>query len=55
VLSLLRLLPPAVKQLEALGDSLSSRAVTERKLRPIAKLPEKAQKSKLKNLLIAKR
>jgi len=55
VLGLLRLCPPAAKRLEALGDPLSSRAVTERKLRPIAVLPEKAQESKLKNLLIVKR
>jgi hypothetical protein len=55
VLGLLRLCPPAVKRLEALGDPLSSRAVTKRKLRPITVLPEKAQESKLKNLLIAKR
>lgn len=39
MLGLLDLGPEALRRLEALGDPLHSRAVTERKLRPLAALP----------------
>ena len=53
VLGLLRLNPRAWREIEALGDPFSSRIVTERKFRPIAMLPEKAQESRLKKMLAA--
>jgi len=55
VLSLLRLGPWALKEIEALGDPLSSRIVTERKLRPVAILPKTAQKAKLKKMMLEDR
>lgn len=51
MLGLLELGPEALRRLEALGDPLHSRAVTERKLRPIIALPEKRQKVVLKKML----
>lgn len=53
MLGLLRLCPSSLQQIEALGDPLSSRVVTERKLRPVTMLPERAQKAKLKKMLAA--
>ncbi len=51
VLSLLRLCPDALETLDALGDPLYSRKITERKLRPIVKLPKEKQKLKLRETL----
>jgi len=51
VLGLLRLCPDAREVLDALGDPLSSRKVTERKLRPIANFPEEKQASELTKIL----
>ena len=53
MLGLLELGPGVLRQLEALGDPLHSRAVTERKLRPLAALPEEAQESRIKKILFA--
>jgi hypothetical protein len=54
VLGLLRLYPQAVKQIEALGDPLSSRAVTERKLRPFLSLPLEKQIDKVRTILTSR-
>ena len=51
VLGLLRLCPDARKVLDALGDPLYSRKVTERKLRLIVNLPEEKQEIRLRELL----
>ena len=51
VLGLLRLCPSARDTLNALGDPLYSRKVTERKLRPIVNLSEAEQMQRLKLLL----
>jgi len=51
VLGLLRLCPSARDALDALGDPLYSRKVTERKLRPIVNLSEAEQMQRLKLLL----
>jgi len=51
VLGLLRLCSEAQQDLEALGDPLYSRKVTERKLRPIVNLPEEQQKIKFREML----
>ena len=51
VLSLLRLCSRAQQDLEALGDPLYSRKVTERKLRPIVNLPEDKQELRLREML----
>jgi len=53
VLGLLRLCPSARDALDALGDPLYSRKVTERKLRPIVNLSEAEQVQRLKLLLRA--
>ena len=53
VLGLLRLCPSARDALDALGDPLYSRKVTERKLRPIVNLSDSAQVQRLKLLLRA--
>ncbi|MCX6353950.1 MAG: hypothetical protein NTZ78_03460 [Candidatus Aureabacteria bacterium] len=52
VLGLLRLCPQALTQIEALGDPLSSRVVTERKLRPLNMLSGKDQESRLKRIVL---
>jgi len=51
VLALLRLCPDAREALDALGDPLYFRKVTERKLRPIINLPEEKQKIRLREML----
>jgi hypothetical protein len=51
VLGLLRLCSGAQQDLEALGDPLYSRKVTERKLRPIVNLPEDKQEFRLREIL----
>lgn len=51
VLGLLRLCPAAREALDALGDPLYSRKVTERKLRPMIKLSAKSQQSIIKKIL----
>ncbi|MFH1148782.1 MAG: hypothetical protein V1736_13915 [Pseudomonadota bacterium] len=51
VMGLLRLCPNALEALDALGDPLYSRKVTERKLRPIVKLQEEKQGLRLKEIL----
>jgi hypothetical protein len=51
VLGLLRLCRDVQDNLEALGDPLYSRQVTERKLRPIVNLPEERQSLKLRETL----
>lgn len=51
VLSLLRLCPDARKALDALGDPIHSRKVTERKLRPIVNLPKDKQELGLREML----
>jgi len=51
VLGLLRLCPDAQETLDALGDPLYSRKVTERKLRQIANLPEEQQARRLRAML----
>ena len=53
VLGLLRLGPRAFREIEALGDPLPSRIVTERKLRPITILPGRAQESRIRKMLVA--
>ena len=55
VLGLLRFGPPVLRKIEALGDPLSSRIVIERKLRPLIMLPERAQASMLKKMLVTDR
>lgn len=52
MLGLLDLGPGVLQRLEALGDPLHSRAITERKLRPITMLTEKAQEAGLKKMLV---
>ena len=51
VLGLLRLYPDTLDALDALGDPLYSRKVTERKLRPILNLPKEKQCTKLLKML----
>ena len=51
VLGLLRLCPAALETLDALGDPLYSRKITERKLRPIVNLPEEKQELRLREML----
>lgn len=51
VLALLRLCPDAREALDALGDPLYSRKVTERKLRPLVNLPEEKQEIRLREIL----
>jgi hypothetical protein len=51
VLGLLRLCSEVQQGLEALGDPLYSRKVTERKLRPIVNLPEEKQELGLREML----
>lgn len=51
VLGLLRLCPPALQQIEALGDPLSSRVVTERNLRPLMNMPKTQQQLRLRGIL----
>ena len=52
VLGLLRLCPKALQQVEALGDPLSSRVVTERKLRPFLNLPSQSQAHRVRELVM---
>jgi DNA-binding transcriptional regulator YdaS (Cro superfamily) len=51
MLSILRLCPDAQATLEAFGDPLYSPKITERKLRPIVKLPEKKQEIRIKEMI----
>lgn len=51
VLGLLRLDPRVLKNIKELGDPLSSRIVTERKLRTIVNLPGSKQMTKLNRML----
>lgn len=51
VLGLLRLCPQAFGQIEGLGDPLTCRAVTERKLRPALSLPREKQIKKVRTIL----
>ena len=51
MLSILRLCPDAQATLEALGDPLYFPKITERKLRPIVKLPKKKQEIRIKEML----
>ena len=51
VLGLLRLCSNTREALDALGDPLYSRKVTERKLRPIVTLPEEKQELMLREML----
>jgi len=51
VLNLLKLDPEVLEQVAGLGDPLTARFVTERKLRPLVNLPEEKQKSKLRKML----
>ena len=51
ILGLFRLCPDARETLDALGDPLYSRKVTERKLRPIVNLPEEKQVLRLGEML----
>jgi len=51
VLGLLRLCPEARETLDALGDPLYSRKVTERKLQPIVNLPGKKHEIQLREML----
>ncbi len=55
VLGLLRIGPPVLSKIAALGDPLSSRIVTERKLRPLTTLPERTQAARLKKMLVTGR
>jgi hypothetical protein len=51
VLGLLRLYPQALRQVEKLGDPLTCRAVTERKLRPVLNLPREKQVHEIRTIL----
>jgi biotin operon repressor len=51
VLNLLRLAPEVIEQVAGLGDPLTTRSVTERKLRRLVNLPEEKQKSRLRKML----
>jgi len=51
VLGILRLCPDVREALDALGDPLHSRQITERKLRPFVNLPETAQERRLQRVL----
>jgi len=51
MLGLLRLCPDAREALDALGDPLYSRKVTERKLRPFTNLTKVEQKQGLREML----
>lgn len=51
VLGLLRLCSDIQENLEALGDPLYSREVTEHKLRPFTNLPKIEQKLRIEELL----
>ena len=55
VLGLLRLCSDVREDLEALGDPIYSRKVTERKLRPIVNLQNEKQKIRLEKMLPSRR
>ena len=52
MLGLLRLCPQALQQIEALGDPLSARVVTERKLRPFRNLPAQSQARRVREMVM---
>jgi hypothetical protein len=51
VLRLLKLAPEVLEKITGLGDPLTSSNMTERKLRPIVKLPEKKQEIRIKEMI----
>jgi len=51
VLNLLKLDPEVLEQIAGLGDSLTARSVTERKLRPVVNLPIVEQRKISRRLL----
>lgn len=52
VLRLLKLAPKVLEKIADLGDPLTSRTVTERKLRPFVNLPEGEQKKRIRKLFL---
>ena len=52
ILRLLRLAPEVLEKIAGLGDPLTARTVTERKLRPLVNLPEGEQKKRIQKLFL---